>query len=106
MTTYTCSTTDCDMGVTGLTCGKCGIELEHAILEKDDGSTVGVSQCPKGCGKIKSPMCCGADMANSQSKQNSKLNLSNNWSFPNAIQIRTNRINNNIGNSFTDIWSR
>ena len=65
MTTYTCSTTDCDMGVTGLTCGKCGIELEHAILEKDDGATVGVSQCPKGCGKIKSPMCCGADMANS-----------------------------------------
>ena len=106
MTTYTCSTTDCDMGVTGLTCGKCGIELEHAILEKDDGSTVGVSQCPKGCGKIKSPMCCGADMANSQSKQDSKLNLSNNWSFANAIQIRTNRINNNIGNSFTDIWSR
>ena len=106
MTTYTCSTTDCDMGVTGLTCGKCGIELEHAILEKDDGSTVGVSQCPKGCGKIKSPMCCGADMANSQSKQDSKLNLSNNWSFANAIQIRTNRINNNIGNSFTDFWSR
>ena len=65
MTTYTCSTTDCDMGVTGLTCGKCGAALEHVVLEKDDGSTVGVSQCPKGCGKIKSPMCCGADMANS-----------------------------------------
>ena len=65
MTTYTCSTTDCDMEVTGLTCGNCGTALEHAVLEKDDGSTVGVSICPQGCGKIKSPMCCGADMAHS-----------------------------------------
>ena len=63
MTTYTCSTTDCNMTVTGLTCGHCGSELEHDVLQKDDGSTVGVSKCPKGCGKIKSPMCCGADMA-------------------------------------------
>ncbi|PZC46244.1 MAG: hypothetical protein DK302_000326 [Chloroflexi bacterium] len=53
------------MEVTGLTCGKCGTTLEHVVLEKDDGSTVGVSKCPQGCGKIKSPMCCGADMAHS-----------------------------------------
>jgi hypothetical protein len=30
---------------------------------RDDGSTVKVSECPDGHGKIKSPMCCGSDMA-------------------------------------------
>ena len=65
MSTYTCSTTDCDMEVTGLTCGNCGTALEHAVLEKDDGSTVSISKCPKGHGKIKSPTCCGQDMGHS-----------------------------------------
>tara|TARA_B100001123_G_C14388774_1_gene661957 strand:- start:131 stop:295 length:165 start_codon:yes stop_codon:yes gene_type:complete len=51
------------MKVHNLTCGSCGNELNHATIEKDDGTSVGVAQCPKGCGKIKSPMCCGHDMA-------------------------------------------
>jgi len=33
------------------------------ILIKDDGSEVQISKCPTGHGKIKSPMCCGADMS-------------------------------------------
>ena len=33
------------------------------LLKKDDGSEVQISICPAGHGKIKSPMCCGADMA-------------------------------------------
>ena len=61
MSKYTCS--DCGMEVANLTCGKCDIELEYQSIEKDDGSSVGVSQCPNGHGKIKSPMCCGHDMA-------------------------------------------
>ena len=53
------------MAVKGFTCASCGKELVHETLTKDDGSTVGVAQCPDGCGKIKSPMCCGHDMAHS-----------------------------------------
>ena len=30
-------------------------------LERD-GNTIGISECPQGCGRIKSPMCCGSDM--------------------------------------------
>lgn len=61
MTNYTCS--DCEMEVNNITCGKCGSELEYKELTTAEGNTVGVSECPKGCGKIKSPMCCGHDMA-------------------------------------------
>ena len=50
------------MSVSGLTCGACGKELVHGTITTDDGSTVSVSKCPEGCGKIKSPMCCGNDM--------------------------------------------
>lgn len=60
MAEYECC--DCGMGVTGLTCVSCGAELEHATLIKENGGEVQVSQCPNGCGKIKSPMCCGHDM--------------------------------------------
>ena len=59
MEKYSCL--DCGMEVTNLTCG-CGPMLEHKVLTKPDGSTVGVSECPKRCGKIKSPACCGHDM--------------------------------------------
>ena len=31
-------------------------------LTRDDGSTVQISKCPNEHGKIKSPLCCGADM--------------------------------------------
>ena len=62
MSKYTCSDTDCGMAVAELKCGICSTDLEHVLIEKDDGSSVGVAKCPKGCGKIKSPMCCGSDM--------------------------------------------
>ena len=44
------------------TCGHCGKELVDEVLTKDDGSTVRISVCPEGHGKIKSPQCCGSDM--------------------------------------------
>ncbi|MDP7231821.1 MAG: hypothetical protein FI685_05550 [SAR202 cluster bacterium] len=61
MVEYKC---DCSMGVSGLTCTKdgCGTPLEHKTITTDDGSTVNVTECPKCEGRIKSPMCCGADM--------------------------------------------
>ena len=60
MVTYACP--KCGMGVKGLTCAKCGKELVHDVITKDDGSQVHISRCPDGHGKIKSPMCCGNDM--------------------------------------------
>ena len=51
------------MEVENICCGKCGAELNYRLITKEDGSTVGVSECPNGHGKIKSPTCCGADMA-------------------------------------------
>ena len=60
MADYKCC--DCGMGVKGIVCSNCSSELEHATLVKDDGSEVQVSQCPNGCGMIKSPMCHGHDM--------------------------------------------
>jgi hypothetical protein len=44
------------------TCGHCDAPLVNDTLVKDDGSSVGISVCPNGHGKIKSPLCCGADM--------------------------------------------
>jgi len=44
------------------TCGQCDAPLENAVLTRDDGSTVQVSQCPNDHGEIKAPMCCCADM--------------------------------------------
>ena len=58
--TYECSS--CGMSVNA-TCGHCDAPLVNAVLTRDDGSTVQVSQCSNGHGKIKSPLCCGADMA-------------------------------------------
>ena len=60
MPTYSCPS--CEMSVNA-TCGQCNAPLENAVLTRDDGSTVQVSQCHNDHGKIKSPMCCGADMA-------------------------------------------
>ena len=60
MATYTCPS--CDMSV-HTTRGHCGADLVNDVLVKDDGTNVGISQCPNGHGKIKSPMCCGTDMA-------------------------------------------
>jgi DNA-directed RNA polymerase subunit RPC12/RpoP len=53
----------CGMSVGTMTCGECGAELVNDSLNKDDGSSVQISKCPNGHGKVKSPMCCGQDMA-------------------------------------------
>lgn len=60
MALYTCS--KCGMSVGTITCGHCGADLVHDSLDKPDGSSVLIAQCPNGHGKIKSPMCCGQDM--------------------------------------------
>lgn len=60
MATYTCD--KCGMSV-NMTCGKCGDQLVHDTLNKDDGSSVAISKCPNEHGKVKSPLCCGQDMA-------------------------------------------
>jgi DNA-directed RNA polymerase subunit RPC12/RpoP len=59
MATYECSS--CGMAVNA-SCAKCDTPLVNAIQTKEDGSEVQVSKCPDCDGKIKSPMCCGADM--------------------------------------------
>ncbi|MEO2159657.1 MAG: hypothetical protein ABGX14_00935, partial [bacterium] len=61
MAEFTCE--HCGMGVTGMNCAKCGKELVHDHITKDDGTKVGVAKCPDGRGMIKSPMCCGHDMS-------------------------------------------
>ena len=61
MAVYTCE--KCGMSVATMTCGKCGKHLKHDIVKKPDGTHVHVSTCPEGHGMIKSPMCCGQDMA-------------------------------------------
>lgn len=59
MATYECG--KCGMAV-NMTCAKCGAELENGSITKADGTAVQVSQCPDGCGKVKSPLCCAQDM--------------------------------------------
>jgi len=51
------------MGVADMKCAKCGESLVHDHITKDDGTKVAIAKCPSGCGKIKSPMCCGHDMS-------------------------------------------
>jgi hypothetical protein len=60
MSAYTCS--KCGMSV-NITCAKCGVELVDDSITTADGTKVEVSKCPNGCGKIKSPLCCGQDMS-------------------------------------------
>lgn len=60
MATYRCAS--CNMGVNA-SCADCNEALVNDTLTKGDGSTVQISRCPKCEGKIKSPMCCGQDMA-------------------------------------------
>ena len=59
MATYTCN--KCGMGVNA-TCAKCNEALENDYLDVG-GTNVQISQCPSCEGKIKSPQCCGEDMA-------------------------------------------
>ena len=53
----------CGMSVGSMTCGECGKELVHDTIIGDEGVSVHVSKCPDGHGMVKSPMCCGQDMA-------------------------------------------
>jgi hypothetical protein len=61
MAMYTCS--KCGMSVGIMTCGHCDKELVNDSLARPDGSGVMVAKCPDGHGMVKSPMCCGEDMA-------------------------------------------
>lgn len=56
---YSCD--QCGMGVKDITCAKCGKELVPDTVTVE-GKKINVATCPNGCGKIKSPMCCGHDM--------------------------------------------
>ena len=56
-----CTCEKCGMGVKGLNCAKCDAELVSGKVNKD-GKDIAVAKCPKGCGMIKSPTCCGQDM--------------------------------------------
>ena len=60
MATYECE--KCGMSVNA-TCGKCDGSLINDTLNLDNGSSVQISKCPNGHGKIKSPLCCGQDMS-------------------------------------------
>lgn len=53
----------CGMGVKNLTCTKCNSPLKDGTVSTPDGKKVHVAECPKGCGKIKSPTCCQQDMS-------------------------------------------
>ena len=70
MATYACPS--CGMSVNA-TCGECDAPLVNDTIQKDDGSSVQVSKCPNGHGKIKTPMFCGADMACSIARLRSGL---------------------------------
>lgn len=56
-----CKCEKCGMGVKGLKCSKCNTDLISATIDLK-GNKVQVAKCPKGCGMIKSPTCCGQDM--------------------------------------------
>lgn len=56
---YKCN--HCGMTVKNLTCAKCNTALVSDTIKKEHDH-VQVAKCPNGCGKIKSPMCCGHDM--------------------------------------------
>ena len=46
-----------------MTCATCNEPLVDDSIDKADGSSVQVSKCPNGHGKVKSPLCCGRDMS-------------------------------------------
>lgn len=56
------------MAVKGMACAKCNAELVSDKITKEDGTIIQVAKCPNGCGKIKSPQCCGMDMETDQAK--------------------------------------
>jgi hypothetical protein len=60
MTAYACDS--CKMSIEAPVCGNCHQELIHKTIDAN-GKKVAICECPKGCGCIKSPQCCGHDMA-------------------------------------------
>ena len=60
MAIYKCNS--CGMSVKTI-CGKCDEPLVNGTLITEEGNEVQVSECPDGCGKIISPLCCGLDMS-------------------------------------------
>ena len=59
MKKYHCE--ECNMSIEPLSCGECHTTLIQDTIDVD-GNQIGVAKCPKGCGMIKSPQCCGKDM--------------------------------------------
>ncbi len=57
-----CKCEKCGMGVKNLMCSKCDTALVSGSIHTADNTEVMVAKCPKGCGQIKSPTCCGMDM--------------------------------------------
>ena len=60
MAIYTCD--KCGMSVGRMTCGRCDKDLVNDSIDVD-GRAVQVTKCPDGHGMVKSPACCGQDMA-------------------------------------------
>ena len=60
MATYACN--KCGMAV-NTNCAKCDVTLVDDSLELDNGTKVQIAKCPSCEGKIKSPSCCGEEMA-------------------------------------------
>ena len=58
MVTYSCD--QCGMQVTNLTCGSAVAPLSTS---RSNATAILLAfRVPPGCGRIKSPMCCGSDM--------------------------------------------
>ena len=60
MATYACN--KCEMAVNA-SCAKCDVTLVDDILELGNGNKVQIAKYPNCAGKIKSPSCCGEEMA-------------------------------------------
>lgn len=57
-----CKCNVCGMSVKGMVCGKCNSSLVTETITSKENKQIQVAKCPNGCGKIKSPVCCGQDM--------------------------------------------
>ncbi|KAI9094563.1 hypothetical protein DFS34DRAFT_233469 [Phlyctochytrium arcticum] len=59
-TAYRCP--DCGVVVCDLRCGTCDRELKLESIVNSHGTATSVSRCPKLCGEIPLPECCGKPM--------------------------------------------
>ena len=60
MATYACN--KCGMAI-NTSSAKCDVARVNDSLELDNGTKVQIAKCPSCAGKIKSPGCCGEEMA-------------------------------------------